>query len=458
MNRRDALKFGSLALTAAAMGETLRPLKLKAAGKANPRGTARNCIIIEMGGAISQADCWDFKETRYTPKDLNVQKLTSDISLSKTLFPHSAEYVDKIALVRSMRANEMIHFIGQYHTQTGRALNVALAREIPALGSVVSYELESRRRESDTFPTYISTSLTSSANGGIGCGFLPTRVTGLDLDPTTVFDSFGDETTASNETLERRWSLLEQFEKVTTADRAGLGKKADDYKTFYADARRISGDPRWPAVFKTTKEERERYGNDEYGLGLILARNMIAADAGTHFLHVYDGNRWDQHSFIFDRTKRVNHYVNCERFDKGFASLIKDLSSMPGKTPGKTLLDETLIVATSEFGRTPAMNAVEGRDHYRQAYTTLFAGGGVKGGRAIGKTNEDASQVIDTAWNHKQQPFMDNVVATIYSALGIDWMKSFASTPSGRGYEYVQTAPVGGGEFISNDEIAPLFG
>ena len=138
MNRRDVLKFGSLALP------TRQPEKsvswnLKAAGKANPRGTARNCIIIEMGGAISHADCWDFKETRYTPKDLNVQKLTSDVSLSKTLFPHAAEYVDKIALVRSMRANEMIHFIGQYHAQTGRAFNVALAREIPALGSVVAY-------------------------------------------------------------------------------------------------------------------------------------------------------------------------------------------------------------------------------------------------------------------------------------------------------------------------------
>src|SRR4030095_16239568 len=185
LDRRDILKWGGTALAAACAGDVIAPPKIRAAGKANPRGTARNCVIIMMGGAISHADCWDFKETRHTPKDIDVQKLTSDISLSKTLFPHAAEYVDKIALVRSMRANEMIHFIGQYHTQTGRALNVALAREIPALGSVVAYELESRRRESDTFPTYISTSLTSSANGGIGCGFLPTRVTGLDLDPTS---------------------------------------------------------------------------------------------------------------------------------------------------------------------------------------------------------------------------------------------------------------------------------
>src|SRR2546430_798908 len=95
-NRRDILKWGGAALAAASMGEVVSPLKLKAAGKANPRGTARNCIVIMMGGAMSQADTWDFKETRYTPKDLEPQKFTSDISLSKTLFPRSAEYVDKI--------------------------------------------------------------------------------------------------------------------------------------------------------------------------------------------------------------------------------------------------------------------------------------------------------------------------------------------------------------------------
>jgi len=456
-NRRDVLKWGTVALTAAHAGEALEAPRVKAAANANPRGTARNCLVIMMGGAISQADCWDFKETRYTPKDLDVQKLTSGISFSKTLFPRASEYADKIALVRSMRANEMIHFIGQYHTQTGRALNVAVAREIPAMGSLVAYELESRRREADTFPTYMSTYMAQSNNGAIGCGFLPTRSTGLDLDPTTVFDSFGGSAGGRNETFERRWQLLQRFQKVVESDRAAMGRKAEDYTTFYADAQRIASDPRWANLFKVTPEEQERYGKDEYGLGLLLARNIFRADAGTHFIYINDGNRWDQHSFIFDRTKRLNHYVNCERFDKGFASLIKDLSSSPGSVAGKSLLDETLIVATSEFGRTPAMNAVAGRDHYRHAYTTLFAGGGVKGGRVIGKTNEDASAVVETGWKHKEQPFMDNCVATIYSALGIDWLKTIPNTPSGRAYEYVQTAPIGGGEFISNDEIAELF-
>jgi Protein of unknown function (DUF1501) len=457
LDRRDILKWGGTALAAACAGEVIAPPKVKAAGKSKPRGTARNCVIIMMGGAISHADCWDFKETRHTPKDLDIQKFTSDIYLSKTLFPRASEYVDKIALVRSMRANELIHFIGQYHTQTGRALNVAVAREIPALGSVVAHELEGRRRESDTFPTYVSMYMAQSSNGAIGCGFLPTRATGLDLDPTTVCDSFGKSSAGSSEALERRWQLLQRFEKVAGADRSAMGKKADDYKTFYADAQRVASDPRWSALFKITPEEQERYGKDEYGMGLILSRNILCADAGTHFIYINDGSRWDQHSYIFDRSRRINHYVNCERFDKGFASFVKDLSSMPGSAAGKTLLDETMIIATSEFGRTPAMNAVAGRDHYRQAYTTLFAGGGVKGGGVIGKTNDDASAVVDNGWKHRVQPFMDNCVATIFSALGIDWMKTIENTPSGRSYEFVQTAPIGGGEFISTDEIATLF-
>ena len=451
------LKWGGLALAGAWVDRIVWPLNVQAAAKANPRGTARHCILIEMGGAISHMDCWDFKETRWTPKDLDVKKVKNDIFLSKTLFPRLGDFMDKVSFVRSMRANELIHFIGQYHTQTGRALNVALAREIPAFGSVIAYELESRRRDSDTFPTYMSTFLTRARAGSIGSGFLPTRFTGLDLDPTTVFDSFSGSTEGLDQVLEERWRLLEAFSAVSDAERSSLGKNAADYRTFYKDARRLQGDERWTGVFKTTPDEKKRYGEDEFGLGCVLAKNLIAADAGTHFVYIYDGDKWDHHSYIFDRSRAVNHYYTCNRLDKGLTSLLEDLAALPGSQAGKTLLEETMIVAISEFGRTPWMNPVAGRDHYRETYTALFAGGGVKGGRVVGVTDAEAAKCIDTGWNHKEQPFMDNVVATIHSALGLDWLKSIENTPSGRAYEYIQTAPVGGGEFISNDEIGPLF-
>jgi hypothetical protein len=320
-------------------------------------------------------------------------------------------------------------------------------------------ELESKRRPSDTFPTYMSSFLTRARAGSIGSGFLPTRFSGLDLDPTTVFESFGGNTGGVDTLLEERWRLLESFAKVSEAERNSLGKNATDYKDFYDDARKLQADPRFWGIFKAGDEEKQRYGSDEFGLGCILARNIVAADAGARFVYIYDGDKWDHHSYIFTEARRSsNHYYTCNRLDRGLTALIEDLQGSPGSQPGKTLLDETMIVCASEFGRTPWMNPVEGRDHYRFTYTTLFCGGGVKGGTIVGATDEEGAKCIDTGWAHKEQPFMDNVAATIYSALGIDWLKTIENTPSGRAYEYIQTAPVGGAEFISNDEIAPLLG
>ncbi len=455
--RREVLRWGGLALAGTSLDHLVWPIEIHANGNSEPRGTARNCIFIEMGGAISPMDCWDFKETRYTPKDLDMVQLKSDLAISRTLFPELHKEMDKVALVRSMRAPELIHFNGQYHTQTGRALNVAIAREIPSFGSIISYELEAQRRETDTFPTFMSTQLTRARAGSIGAGFLPTRFTGLDLDPTTVFESFAGDTQGSKELLEERFRLLNALVDASETERLSMGSKASDYREFYRGAYDILNDARWPTIFEATEEDKTRYGSDEFGLGCILARNILDADAGTRFIYIYDGDHWDHHSGIFDRKKKWNHYTTCPRFDKGLVSLLQDLEARPGTASGKTMLDETLIVTTSEFGRTPEMNPVAGRDHWRQAYTSLFAGGGVVGGRIIGATNEDGGECIDYGWQHEGQPFMDSIVATIYSALGIDWRKSVKNTPSGREYRYVDTVALGGSEMMFDDEIAELF-
>lgn len=456
--RRDLFKWGGLALASTCIDRLVWPLKVRAAGKATPRGTARNCILIEMGGAISPMDTWDFKETKWTVKDLEVQKSPSGVMLAKTLFPQLFDEMHRVGIVRSMRAPELIHFNGQYHTQSGRALNAAVAKEIPAFGSIIAYELDSRRRESDTFPTYVSTSLATGFAGSVGPGFLPPRFSSLDLNANTVMQTFSSSNSNGvTSLLEQRWRMLSALSEAKLQSGMRMSEKATAFRAFYDDGHRILTDPRWASVFKATEEEKKKYGEDEYGLGLILAKNLLAADAGTHFVYVYDGNKWDHHSAIFDHRQALNHYVTCNRFDKGMASLLRDLSSMPGSEPGKTLLDETLIVATSEFGRAPFMNAVQGRDHYRFAYSSIFAGGGVRGGRVVGKTDETGARCVDTGWKHTEQPQMDNIVATIYSALGIDWTKAVENTPSGRAYEYVERAPIGGSEFISNDEIAELF-
>ncbi len=455
--RRDILRYGGLALAGSFVNQSVWPLKAYARGKATPRRTARHCIFIEMGGAISPMDTWDFKQTRWTPPDLDMVQVNDEVALSRTLFPQLAHRMDQVALVRSMRAPELIHFNGQYHTQTGRVLNVALAREIPAFGSVIAAELDAERRETDTFPTYVSTYLTRARAGSIGAGFLPTRFSGLDLDPTTVFDAFGGNTEGSLQVLEERFRLLSRLGEVSAAERASLGRRAADYRDYYRSAYSLLTDPRWPQLFRASEADRERYGADEFGLGCILARNLVEADAGTRFIYIYDGDKWDHHAGIFDRSRRWNHYTTCPRLDRGLVALLDDLGAMPGQDAGTSALDETLVVVASEFGRTPEMNPVMGRDHYREAYTTLFAGGGVRGGRVVGRTNDDGSQVVDPGWRHDGQPFMDNTVATIYSALGIDWRKSVANTPSGREYLYVDSIALGAAEMMFDDEIAELF-
>ena len=456
-NRRDLLKCGGVALATACVDRIVWPMKVSAAAQVTPRATARNAIMIELPGAISQPDCWDFKETRFTVKDLDVQKVTSDLYLSKTLFPNYADWAPRSAFVRSMRALELGHFTGQYHTQTGRALNAAVSKEIPAFGSVIAAELDHQRRESDSFPTYMSVNLGASRPGSIGAGFFPARFTGMDLDSSTVLGSFGGGGSAT-EALEVRYDALMKLSEVSPAERASLGDLASDYKAYYQSAYTILDDPRFKKVFDVSEAEQERYGTETFGLRCILAKNILAADAGARFVYVIDGRQpWDHHSFIFDRTKPTNHYVTCLAWDKAFSNLIKDLASMPGHEAGKSLLDETIVLATSEFGRMPVMNNVEGRDHYGEVYTSFLVGGGVKPGRIIGATNEDASKCIDTGWKHPQQPAMDNLLATLYSALGIDWTKKVENTPSGRAYEYQQFAPIGGGEFLAHDAIDEVF-
>ena len=100
-----------------------------------------------------------------------------------------------------------------------------------------------------------------------------------------------------------------------------------------------------------------------------------------------------------------------------------------------------------------AFNTGLGRDHYDKTFTSLFAGGGIKGQQVRGRTNDDCSACIENGWDHRPQPQIDNLVATIYSALGIDWRKKIENTPSGREYHYVQTAPIGSNTLVAQDHI-----
>src|SRR5438093_10604146 len=235
ISHRLLLRWAGMAMAGAATGVNV-PLKVSAQAKTKPLGTARNAIFIQLTGAMSQMDCWDYKETKWTPKDLNPTKVWGDLYLPKTLFGRTmaSKTMDRISFVRSMRARELVHFNGQYHCQTGRALNVAVGKEIPAFGSVIAAELESQRRPSDTFPTYVSVNLRQDRVGPIGSGFFPVTYSGMDLDPGVVFDVFGGASDGATERdLDRRWNTLQRLAEVSPRAQAGLGDKANEYRTFY---------------------------------------------------------------------------------------------------------------------------------------------------------------------------------------------------------------------------------
>lgn len=454
IHRRDALRALSGATFAAAVaGESLSPLKMQAAGKADPLNTARNCIFIALNGAISHVDCWDFKDTRYTPAGFDMQQVTPDLLLSKTLFPNAKEWGPKVSFVRSMKAAELVHFNGQYHLQAGRPFNPAVGKEIPAFGTVVAAELASRRANSDTFPTYMSMSLNANRVGALGSGLFPPAFSGVDIDASVVFDVFGGDSGGSTDVLERRFDALKVMSEAAPSF---IGGKAFEYKAYYETAYRMLDDKRWWKLFQVSDATRREYAN-ELGWNCLLAKEILATDAGCHMIYISDNTNWDNHAYIFDRTRPVSHYSQCTSFDRAFTRLLRDLESTPGHEKGKSLLDETLVVATSEFGRVPYMNSVFGRDHYDLTFTSLFAGGGVKPGRILGKTDADGSNCIETGWASKKQPHLDNAVATIYSALGIDWTRTVENTPSGRAYHYVQDAPLGSSEIIYAHPIDELF-
>jgi len=454
--RRQVLRIGGLGLLGASI-DGVWPLRISGNQiKTQPRGNARQVVFFEICGAISHVDTFDFKENPGTPKDLNVRQVHDDLYLSHLLFPRLENHMDKFAIVRSLRSHEEVHFRAQYYVQTGRQNNLAFAQEIPAIGSVIAAELEPRRGHNETFPTYMSFNLEKGSVGGLSTGFLPPRFSVVDINTEAIVKGELLESEASG-LLEQRWALLKKLRESERSRLSSFGRQMESYHDFYDAAYLLLSDDRWPKAFHISEKDRKRYGDTAVGISCALARNVILQDAGARYLHICHPG-WDHHDYIWNRSKKSNHYLQCAEFDQAFSALLEDLSSLPSKGhPHGTLLDETLVVAMGEFGRTTgALNHMKGRDHYNRCFPALFTGAGVQGGSLLGRTDSEGANCIETGWHHKEQPRIENVVATIYSALGIDWSKEVRNTPSGRTYAYVD--PLGATGHIPTDEITSIYG
>ena len=296
-----------------------------------------------------------------------------DIRFPRGLMPNLANHLDSIAFVRSARAHATVHSLAQNWIQIGRNPQ-GLNHIAPHIGSVVALELGPQSPDC-TLPAFISVNSSSLP----GAGFL-----GSEVEPFYISTDGVD-----NRSIDHAVSL--------------------------------------DNIFNFDQNTRHVYGNSNFGNACVCARNLLRANMGTRFIQISFGS-WDHHGNIY--APNANLQLLSRQFDAGLAALIADL-----KQDGT--LNQTLIVAMGEFGRTAGpLNQNAGRDHHQQ-HSVLFAGGGVKGNRAIGQTNALGDDVADPGWSAGRYVWPEDVEATIYSALGIDWTKIVHGDNLGPGFEYV---------------------
>lgn len=396
------------------------------AAAASPRNTAKSCIFVNLVGAPSQLDTFDPKAGPWNPDDIDLREVAPRMVLSRTLFPELSRRAADLLVLRSVESWELAHERGNFYIQTAHPSNPAFIAESPHIGSVISAE----RNTTGILPPFLA------INSGVmqGAKFL----NGI-YEPLSTNANAGGLTTLehnyyganSRSRFEEKYQLLEELDAAWRA--APPNKAASDHGAFYSAARKLVYDPVVAAVFRFSNDENARYGNTNLGRACLVARNAVRAKAGTNFVNIDFGN-WDLHQSMFDRGYAGNLYQLANQLDTAIGQLTDDL-----KESGD--LASTLIVIMGEFGRTPGqLNPRGGRDHHRNAMSVAMLGGGVRGGRAIGETDRESDLIVSPGWSANRPIYMEDIAATIYSAMGIDWTKAITDTPSGRRFEYVPYA------------------
>ena len=454
LSRRELLRIGGVSLVGGVLNP-FRPSNVWAGQQVSPKATAKQVIFINIEGGMSQVDTLDAKDGPWTPDYFDIRPCGNGLRIPFGIMKNLPSIVDKIAVVRSLGAWDAVHGRAQYYIQTGHPLNLALAKEVPAIGAVVCHELKHERKSTDSLPAFISMNMAGNQAGAVANGFLSAEFSPLGLSIDRGSPNLAPQE-GSEETLRRRWQRLAQLDGTLQSGKGGFDRALSDYYEYYRGAWNIMNDPRVPEIFRLAPEDSERYGKSALGNSLLLARNLLRANAGTRFVFA-NHSGWDHHGDIYKENSR-NHPVLIRELDAAFCNLIQDLGATPSHhTPGKTLLDDTLVVCMSEFGRTPGAisETRQGREHHIHVHSGMFAGGGVVKDAVIGKTDDLGGKIVEPGWAAERPIYIEDVACTIYSALGIDWSKTVANTPSGRPYHYVD--PASGTTYMDFQPIDVLF-
>jgi hypothetical protein len=426
ISRRELLRVGGLNLLGLSLPALLQAQASGAVSSGDPTfGRAKNIIYLWLQGGPPQHETFDPKpdaplEIRgpFKPISTNVPGIQFC-----ELLPRTAAIADKLAVVRSMSTDDNTHDTSGYWVLTGNKYEAGSAREIkpsdwPYFGSVVKMLKPSKRVPAlssvwipDIMRLNDNVRPAGQTGGFLGAQWDPDRFIGDPSDENYQVQGLGLQSDMSPLRLERRVSLFDQVGRhLDAAERSAATRNFDDIRQA-AFGLLTSGQAR--DAFRVRQEPervRERYGKNRWGQCVLLARRLI--EAGVRLVHVgwprdpgdtaVDNPLWDTHSQNADRLQDVL----CPMFDVGYSALIEDLAQ-------RGLLDETLVVAVAEFGRTPKINKFGGRDHWGPVFSFTLAGAGISGGQAYGSSDKTGGY---PASNRVQPP---ELTATIFHLLGI---------------------------------------
>lgn len=429
-SRRRFFEVAGAGITGAYLAGKAPAAEIVPAENVTPKGTARNVIFILLAGAPSHIDLFDFKMVDGITPAAAKPESVNGLLWPTGILPRLKNNLSDIAIVRSMRAWALVHGLAQTWTQIGRNPAAALGDIAPNIGSIVAIEKTPERVPSHVFPTFIAL----NSGGAAGPGYLDSSYAPFKAVPSN--NGLPNTVNADGQArLEGRWSLMHTLDDPLRVH-SPMGKPLEDMDNFYQAAHGLMYNDTVKQAFGFTPGDSARYGSNGFGNACLVAKQILAANQGTRFIQITLGG-WDMHSNIYgadgNPMQGTNIFTLGKILDDGLAALINDL-----KASG--LLDETLIVTVGEFGRTVGkLSAQMGRDHFMQQFA-VFAGGGVKGGRTIGSTKPDGSATLDPGWSRQRDVRPEDIEATIYSAMGINWTNIRYDDPFGRGFEYVPHA------------------
>ena len=375
--------------------------------EASSAGTAKQVIYLYMGGGMSHLDTFDVKPGKETQGPVeSLRTNVSGIQVSQ-YFPKMAQQMDKVAVINSLNSTQGAHAQGRYFMHTSYFMRGTIKH--PDLGAYSSLLLP---KPNKMLPANVKIGGNSS---GLGGGFLESKYAALPIgNPEAGLQHSALPKHIDDQRFMRRLQRVRQMNK-------SFGKKYNNkavraYAGMYDDAVKLmkSEDLKAFDLTKESQATRDQYGEDKFAQGVLLARRLV--EHNVRFVEV-DFGGWDTHVDNFTRVSEKSAVL-----DKALAALLSDLSE-------RGMLDETLVVLATEFGRTPdIVEGRNGRNHYPKAFTCLLAGGGIKGGQVYGKTDAEGRKV------EEDQVTVPGFNATIGYALGLPLKKEIFS-PSRRPFK-----------------------